>query len=83
MLLREVGNLIKFNNETGEIKTELETQLDEDFTKIITNYNISNGEVITYISTTEEPEPQSSSVLYQHHQHKEEPTKRPNHCSLL
>ena len=76
MLLREVGNLIKFNNETGEIKTELETQLDEDFTKIITNYNISNGEVITYISTTEEPEPQSSSVLYQHHQHKEEPTKK-------
>ncbi|AOW27110.1 chromatin structure-remodeling complex subunit RSC58 [Candida albicans L26] len=76
LLLREVGNLIKFNNETGEIKTELETQLDEDFTKIITNYNISNGEVITYISTTEEPEPQSSSVLYQHHQHKEEPTKK-------
>ncbi|CAX43331.1 chromatin remodeling complex subunit, putative [Candida dubliniensis CD36] len=76
LLLREVGNLIKFNNETAEIKTELETQLDEDFTKIITNYNISNGEVITYISTTEESETQSSSVFYQHHQHKEEPTKK-------
>ncbi|KAG7664672.1 uncharacterized protein J8A68_001768 [[Candida] subhashii] len=65
ILLREVGSIIVFNNPVAEVKSELETQLQEDFDKIITSYNISNGEVITYISKTEEQEPQQPySNLY-------------------
>ncbi|RLV93658.1 Chromatin structure-remodeling complex protein RSC58 [Spathaspora sp. JA1] len=65
VLLREVGNLITSNS--GGIKTELENQLDEDFDKIITTYSLTNGEIITYISKTEEPEPTGYANLYSQH----------------
>ncbi|RCK54435.1 Chromatin structure-remodeling complex protein RSC58 [Candida viswanathii] len=56
LLLREVHNSLVFNNQFLEIKTELESQIEDDFNKIFHSYNLSNGEVITYVSTIEEQE---------------------------
>ncbi|EMG51127.1 Chromatin remodeling complex subunit, putative [Candida maltosa Xu316] len=64
LLLREVGNALTFNNKLVNIKNELESQLDDDFSKIVRSYNLANQEVLTYISTTEEPA-LSNSGYYQ------------------
>lgn len=71
LLLRELSKSIEFNNQFHEIQTELESLIDDDFNKIFHSYNLSNGEVITYISTTEEQEQQNGD--YYQHQYNNQP----------
>lgn len=66
LLLREVGTIIQ-SNPSDEIKNELETQLEDDFSKILTTYTLANGEIITYILKTEEEDYQSRSSIYNPH----------------
>lgn len=60
LLLRETSrlNLALFHTE-NEIKkeehSEIEAQLSEDFNKISISYNMTNGEVVTFIHKSEEP----------------------------
>ncbi|KAK6454705.1 uncharacterized protein RJT20DRAFT_130906 [Scheffersomyces xylosifermentans] len=65
LLLRELGRihiLLDSEKTNDDIEpTELESQLKEDFNKVVTTYNLSNGEVVTYLSKTSEPEPSTAS----------------------
>ncbi|KAK6461076.1 putative chromatin remodeling complex subunit [Scheffersomyces coipomensis] len=81
LLLRELSrfHFILHDHPHHETESELETQLNEDFDKISTTYNLTNGEVIAYISTTEEPEPQQSSSFgpyYNQHHQNQPPAKQ-------
>lgn len=64
LLLRELSKSLELNHQAPEIKTELESLIDDDFDKIFHSYNLSNGEVITYISTTEEQQEQPNGSYY-------------------
>lgn len=61
LLLRESSRLnlavfhAKKENEDVLGPSELETQLTEDFNKISVSYNLTNGEVVTFIYKSEEP----------------------------
>ena len=61
LLLRESSRLnlalfqTKKENKDELEPSELETQLTEDFNKISMSYNLTNGEVITFIYKSEEP----------------------------
>ncbi|KAI5953880.1 hypothetical protein CANMA_004719 [Candida margitis] len=68
LLLREVGTIIQSkSNPSNEIANELETQLDDDFNKILTTYTLANGEVVTYVSKTEEQDYQNHTNIYNPH----------------
>lgn len=44
--------------------SELEQQLSDDFAKISTTYNLTNGEVLTFIQKPQEPEPSPYANIY-------------------
>ncbi|KAK6197079.1 uncharacterized protein RJT21DRAFT_58999 [Scheffersomyces amazonensis] len=76
LLLRELSKYnFELDQPTEYHKSELESQLSEDFSKILTTYNLNNGEIITYISKTEEPEPQSTFAPYYNQNQNQQPTK--------
>ena len=68
LLLREVGTLVQSTSiKSNDIDNELESQIEDDFNKILTTYTLTNGEIITYISKTEEEDYQSRSSIYNPH----------------
>lgn len=65
LLLQEVARLhllfSKNDNKPSDLMSDLFIQLCDDFHKISYSYTASNDEMVTYISKTEEPEPQTIS----------------------
>ncbi|ODV79639.1 uncharacterized protein CANTADRAFT_25562 [Suhomyces tanzawaensis NRRL Y-17324] len=87
ILLREVSRIhLSIFNEHVE-STELESHLKQDYTKISNTYSLTNGEVITYVSKPEEPEPTSTpySNIYANPVHVQPPKQNsiPLFSSLL
>ncbi|KAI5957503.1 hypothetical protein KGF57_003197 [Candida theae] len=66
LLLREMGTIVQ-TNQSNDITNELETQLEDEFNKILDTYTLANGEVITYISKSREEDYQSRSSIYNPH----------------
>lgn len=75
LLLRETGNLVQIittQSNTSDLKNELESHIEEEFDKIISDYSLSNGEIITYMQKIEEKQdPQNLGNIYDpnHHHH--------------
>ncbi|KAG5417012.1 hypothetical protein I9W82_004645 [Candida metapsilosis] len=66
LLLREVGTIIQ-TTASNDTTNELETQLEDEFNKILSTYTLANGEIITYISRSEEEDYQNHSSIYNPH----------------
>ncbi|KSA01592.1 uncharacterized protein AC631_02667 [Debaryomyces fabryi] len=58
--------------------SELETQLSEDFNKISMSYNLTNGEVITFIYKSEEPSNSISTLPNAYHSPYPQPQQPPH-----
>lgn len=58
--------------------SELETQLSEDFNKISMSYNLTNGEVITFIYKSEEPSNPISTLPNAYHSPYPQPQQPPH-----
>ncbi|KAI5964712.1 uncharacterized protein KGF55_001781 [Candida pseudojiufengensis] len=67
LLLREVGNIVESYSSQEIIKNDLESQLEEDFNQILNSYTLDNGEIITFISKSEEIDQNVQSSIYNPH----------------
>lgn len=79
LLLRELSRLgLSLHRDAHTNPSELDERLKEDFSRISNSYTLTNGEVVTYISTTEEPEvaaPEGNIHLYPHQSQLQQPRR--------
>lgn len=59
-------------------RSELETQLSEDFNKISVSYNLTNGEVVTFTYKSEEPSSSIPSIPNAYHSPYPQPQQPPH-----